>query len=47
MSYHSSVAAGPHSVLAISSDNFAKNKAATAQLVSISHPLSSFFPWIK
>jgi hypothetical protein len=34
MSYRSSVAAGLHSVLAISSENFAKNKAATTQPVS-------------
>jgi hypothetical protein len=34
MSYRSFVVAGSHSVLAISSDNFAKNKAATTQPVS-------------
>jgi hypothetical protein len=34
MSHRSSVAAGLHSVLAISSENFAKNKAATTQPVS-------------
>jgi hypothetical protein len=33
MSRRSSVVAGQHSVLAISSDNFAKNKAATTQPV--------------